>query len=135
MSDAEVGGRKVIDPAGIFSNGQFQSVEKNPEQFSQQQRDPLLARLEQSQSLLDRETYQELKSQVTGATNFSGLAGFEDKLSQAKEGLGIFGVRRKNEEFAKMIGSKPGVARQTVLTSGQNTTGVGSLGLFKQQGR
>lgn len=77
---------------------------------------------------LDQDTYEDLLKRVESADY-----GYIDTvLGKSKEGLGIFGVRRANEEYAKRIASTPGVSKQTLLTSGQNTTGVGSLGLFKQ---
>ena len=125
----------------VQKNLGFVSPEKQDIQSYRASLEQRRSLLDSNKSLLDSETYAELQARIDQANkdmnpdNLRAVEQIDSILPQAKEGLGIFGVRRKNEEYAKMIASKPGTARQTVLTSGQNTTGVGSLGLFKQQGR
>lgn len=111
--------------------------------------------------ILDKETWGELQQEYTAITDPASLnaefaensgknlsemtanaygsqeerlAALAKKLEQAKEGVGVYGVRRANYELARSITDRPG-SRQTILTSGQNTTSVGSTGLMSNVGK
>lgn len=88
-------------------------------------------------TLLDPETMAEFRKQLTEKKADGTYTSADTVLAaaeSAKEGVGIYGVRRANYELARAITDRPG-ARQTIMTSGQNTTAVGSTGLMQNVGK
>lgn len=96
-----------------------------------QKRAELKAAIEKDKALLDPDTYAELTQGLNrrGDGTYRPTEELKVELEKAKEGVGIYGIRRANSELVSAMRERPG-NRQTILTSGQNTSGVGSTGLL-----